>query len=82
MPEPLRCRAKVAAMCLDGAAQIRVYGPGEHMEDDGTWDGHSVVCHWCYAAIMPHTPSGKALKDEIEMGIAFARGRAGDANAN
>ena len=49
MSTPIRCRAKVAADCYDGKAAHLIYDEGQ--EDDGTWDGQTVVCDACYIAL-------------------------------
>lgn len=40
------CRARQSKSCYHGRAIAGVYPDG--MEDDGTWNGESVVCDPCY----------------------------------
>lgn len=40
------CRARIAKTCYHGRAIAGIYPDG--MEDDGTWNGESVVCDPCY----------------------------------
>lgn len=66
-----RCRAQIASDC-EGTV-----GDAESPADEyGTFDGESVVCMSCYCALMPLTPSGRALTHEIEPAIARARAQA------
>lgn len=43
----LKCRAKLSDSCYDGRECVHIYGE-DSMEDDGTFDGESVVCDACY----------------------------------
>lgn len=56
------CRASVSPRCEKGDA-----------DDDGTFDGHTVVCTPCYHRLMPYSPSGKLLLHEIPATIAKYR---------
>jgi len=80
MPHTIRCRAQVADGCLDGEPTSRQFGdPDEDlpMSEDGTWevdDGvETIVCDPCYVALMPLTPSGAGLRDELPAAIAKAK---------
>lgn len=68
----IRCRARIADACLNGRDEL-IVSKDFKMQDDGTWDGQSIVCDPCYAALMPHTASGKALQEEIPAAIAKLR---------
>lgn len=68
----IRCRARIADECLNGRDEL-IVAVGFKMQDDGTWDGETIVCDPCYAALMPHTESGKALQEEIPAAIAKLR---------
>jgi len=59
------CRAHLVEDCAFGRPQ----DPEQSMEDDGTYDGHSIVCDACYCAVMPFTPSGQALNHELPEAI-------------
>ena len=51
-PEPerlIRCRSRASDECYDGKPEAAIYEDGQ--EDDGTWDGETVVCDACYIAI-------------------------------
>lgn len=70
------CRAKISKSCADGRDAGPVYGKAG-MEEDGTFDGRSVVCDACYiAGGQPSLPieqvtSREAIVDHVnrEMGI-------------
>jgi hypothetical protein len=68
MTAKIKCRAKVAAGCLDGTAGF--YADDVSWTDDGTFDGETVVCDECYCAVMPRTPSGRGLSHELDAAIA------------
>jgi hypothetical protein len=70
--EILRCRAQVVDACKDGELSSTV-GFDYRMGEDGTWDGRSVVCDPCFVALMPLTPSGLSLNEELPFAIAVAR---------
>lgn len=76
MPEHLiRCRAKTHPLCLDGKPTSRQFdGEDLSMDEDGTFDGESIVCDMCYVALMPLTPSGRGLHHELPAAIEKARG--------
>lgn len=77
MPE-ITCRAKLVGACLHGKDTYQQFGePDRPMSDDGTFDGESIVCDPCYIALMPYTPSGRALTHEVELGITHARNALG-----
>lgn len=66
----VRCRAQLVDDCRHGTPD----DPNEPFEDDGTFDGSTVVCTPCYCAVMPFTPSGQALRDELPHAIGVYRG--------
>jgi hypothetical protein len=52
----IRCRSKKSLDCYDGKEEATIYGE-DGQEEDGTWDGESVVCDACYIAIgQPSVP--------------------------
>lgn len=68
-PDPLvvACRAKFEdAGCIDGQQR-------KDWQDDGTFDGQTIVCDCCYIAIMPLTRSGQANTDEVPLAITRLR---------
>lgn len=74
----VRCRARLVNDCAHG----RPENPEEPMPEDGTFDGESVVCWACYVAVMPFTPSGQALNEELPAGIRIYRENAEYARAH
>ena len=78
MPYAIRCRAKVVANCLDGAPTRRQFLEDLPMTEDGTWEAdehgeETIVCDPCYVALMPLTPSGQGLLEELPASIERAR---------
>lgn len=69
MPSPLMCRAHVSERCMHGQVV-----PGWRF--DGTYDGGSIVCDFCYAQIIPLTPSGRGRNDELDTAIRELRANA------
>lgn len=67
----IKCRAKVDKHCLDGSKEWA----GKEMDGDGTWDGDSIVCDYCYVTLMPYSPSRRLLTDEIDNAIALYRSK-------
>jgi hypothetical protein len=64
------CRARLGDQaCYHGRRE----DPEQPMDDDGTWDGRSVICDACYVALMPFTRSSQALADELPGAIAHYR---------
>lgn len=63
------CRAQVSETCDNGKDERIVYGPDETQQDDGTWDGGTVVCDPCYVLLMPYSASGQLLEHEIRSTI-------------
>lgn len=51
------CRAKVSDHCHLGN------------EDDGSFDGSTVICMACYHDLMPYSKSNRLLKDEFDQAI-------------
>ena len=75
------CRAKVSDDCEDGEITA------DPMDDDGTYDGATIVCGACYGELMDYSPSRKLLtheiaraiqeyRDELEVREAFGRAQA------
>ena len=74
MAHVIRCRAQVVIACLDGQPTSRqFFGDDLPMDEDGTFDGETLVCDPCYVALMPLTPSGKGLHHELDAAIERAR---------
>lgn len=69
----IRCRAQISERCLDGHPTRMQFGDDLPMAEDGTYDGQSIVCDACYVQLMPLTPSGAALNDELPAAIAQAQ---------
>ena len=69
----LVCRARITDACLHGKEVARGVLADYAMEDDGTFDGESVVCDACYVELIPLTPSGSGLIDELPRAIRMAR---------
>jgi len=78
MSDTVVCRARKSKSCYHGRPIESVYPDG--MEDDGTFDGESVVCDACYIAggqpsIYVGRPEGWPTREEVirhvdrEMGI-------------
>lgn len=51
--ETINCRVKKSPNCYHGkpTAESAMDPEGDGMQEDGTWDGESVVCDACYIAI-------------------------------
>jgi hypothetical protein len=47
----IKCRAKRSPNCYEGRECVSVYGGYDSMDDDGTFDGETVICDACYIAI-------------------------------
>jgi len=75
--ETIICRARISQACQHDWASEDAYGEDEQMRDDGTWDGETVVCTPCYVVLMPYTPSGRGLTEELPDAIEAARIRKG-----
>ena len=73
MPEKLVCRAKISPACYDGQDGKQLFGDDWGMAEDGTYDGETIICDPCYIALMPYTPSGKALGSELPAALERAR---------
>jgi hypothetical protein len=39
------------------------------MESDGTWNGRSVICTPCYVRLLPYTPDGMGLAEDLPRAI-------------
>jgi hypothetical protein len=63
------CRAKVSDECYDGKPTSVQFEDDEPMSADGTFDGRSIVCDACYTMLIPLTPSGSALNEELPEAI-------------
>lgn len=77
MSETIQCRAHLDDDCYEGSPMSRQM-PGEDepvkMDEDGTYDGASIVCDACYLKLMPLTRSGAACYDELPEAISVYRG--------
>ena len=68
----INCRSRRSPSCLHGKPEERIYGKGASQDEDGTWDGESVVCDACYIAMgqpsipveHPHAPGFGASIDQ------------------
>ena len=69
-PALISCRARLSQACEHGTPDDSELP----MREDGTYNGFTVVCTSCYIELMPHTPSGRALEEEIEQTILKLRG--------
>lgn len=51
--ETIKCRARASKDCLHGKPTVETSmdPEGDGMAEDGTWDGETVVCDFCYIAI-------------------------------
>lgn len=69
--ENVVCRAHLTSKCHQG----RLYShPGSHVDGsgmavDGTYKNGSIVCDDCYVRLMPYSPSGKGLLNELDDAI-------------
>lgn len=58
----VQCRARVSQFCEHGANADR-----EHSVDDGSWDGHTIICTACYITIgMPGVDVSRGRKAALE----------------
>lgn len=50
--ETINCRSKKSATCSHGkpTAELGMDPEGDGMQEDGTWDGETVLCDSCYIA--------------------------------
>lgn len=62
------CRARIIQGCHHGRTEQAVY-ERESMRSDGTWDGRSVICTPCYAALLPYTPDEMGLLADLPQAI-------------
>lgn len=70
----INCRAQVAKGCYDGQPESLVYGDGNPITDDGTWqkDGcgcETIICDACYLLLCQYTPSGRGLSHELDAAL-------------
>lgn len=63
------CRAQVDPDCYHGSPTARQFDEDLPMDEDGTYDGSSIVCDACYIAL------GTPLNADLPAAIARARGR-------
>lgn len=67
------CRARLSHNCDHAKNEDAVYPPDSPMASDGTWDGRTVICTPCYVRLLPYTPSGQGLLEELPQAIAAYR---------
>lgn len=72
----IACRARVVAGCYDGTPTRRQFGDDLPMDEDGTYDGSTIVCDACYVYLVPRTPSGQGLHHELTAAIAAVHAQA------
>lgn len=70
---PVRCHAKVSALCFDGMLLPQDWE--ESWREDGTYDEglDAIVCDACYVLVCEQSPSGSGLRDEIAPTLARIR---------
>lgn len=61
--DTVRCRAQIDPRCEDGTLL-------KHWTEDGTYDGDTVVCTWCYWGCVRASGSGVGLLDELPETVA------------
>lgn len=54
----IACRSQLSKHCYEGMPEKPTYLEG--IQDDGTWDGETVICDPCYIAL------GQPLKGTVE----------------
>lgn len=67
------CRAQICAECLDGKPTAdQFFGEDLPQWEDGTYRefDSSIVCDPCYVKLIPLTPSGQGLTNELDAAIA------------
>lgn len=67
------CRARVSADCYHGKPTRTQFGDDLPMDEDGTYDGSSLICDSCYVRLMPLTASGRGLNSELDAAIEESR---------
>lgn len=72
----IKCRARVSTECFHDSESRRQFGYDAPLDEDGTFDGETIVCDPCYIKLMPHTPSGSGLNHELPDAIAHLRAQA------
>lgn len=72
-PGPIKCHAKVSAICFDGMLLPDDWE--ESWRDDGTYDAalDAIVCDACYVVVCEQSPSGMGLRAEIVPTLARIR---------
>lgn len=73
MTYTIKCRARITDRCLDGEPTKRQFGDDLPMSEDGLFDGETIVCDACYVKLIPMTPSGQGLIEELDEAIQIAR---------
>lgn len=76
----IRCRAKINPDCYDGKPSLRQFGYDAPLQEDGTFWQETIICDPCYIHLMPYTPSGRGLREELkgeslDAAIAAAKGQ-------
>lgn len=67
------CRARLGHNCDHAKDERAVYPPDSPMASDGTWDGRTVICTPCYVRLLPFTPDGMGLLEDLELAIQLYR---------
>jgi hypothetical protein len=62
MTRQIVCRARLGDQpCYHGRRE----DPEQPMDDDGTWDGRSVICDACYVAACLHMAQRELVRREV-----------------
>lgn len=69
------CRAKLGPSCLHGQPTAVMFDEDLEMDEDGTFDGSSLVCDPCYVRCIAASPSGRGLNHELAATIAALKAR-------
>lgn len=75
MPTIIKCRARVTDTCLHDRSSRLQFGEDAPLDEDGTFDGSTIVCDACYMRLCQLTPSGAGLRHELDAAIVLARSR-------
>lgn len=73
MSYTITCRARISGGCFHGDSTVEQFGENLPMSEDGTFvpdnGGGTIVCDACYIRLMPLTPSGMGLNEELDGAI-------------